>query len=55
MRCILNHFQKKIDNKYIIYQKPEIDEYDPLRAELDNFVNSILKKRKTHCRWYCSA
>ena len=34
------------DNKYIIYEKPKIDEYDPLRAELDNFVNSILKKEK---------
>ena len=39
-------FPEKNDNKYIIYEKPEIDEYDPLRAELDNFVNSILKKEK---------
>ena len=39
-------FQEENDNKYIIYEKPEIDEYDPLRAELDNFVNSILKKEK---------
>ena len=39
-------FLEKNDNKYIIYEKPEIDEYDPLRAELDNFVNSILKKEK---------
>ena len=39
-------FHEENDNKYIIYEKPEIDEYDPLRAELDNFVNSILKKEK---------
>ena len=39
-------FPEKNDNKYIIYEKPEIDEYDPLRAELENFVNSILKKEK---------
>ena len=39
-------FPEKNDNKYIIYEKPEIDEYDPLRAELDNFVNSVLKKEK---------
>ena len=39
-------FPEKNDNKYIIYEKPEIGEYDPLRAELDNFVNSILKKEK---------
>ena len=39
-------FPEKNDNKYIIYEKPEIDKYDPLRAELDNFVNSILKKEK---------
>ena len=39
-------FLEKNDNKYIIYEKPEINEYDPLRAELDNFVNSILKKEK---------
>ena len=39
-------FLEKNDNKYIIYEKPEIDEYDPLRSELDNFVNSILKKEK---------
>ena len=39
-------FPEKNDNKYIIYEKPEIDECDPLRAELDNFVNSILKKEK---------
>ena len=36
-------FSEKNDNKYIIYDKPEIEEYDPLRAELDNFVNSVLK------------
>ena len=36
-------FPEKNDNKHIIYEKPEIDEYDPLRAELDNFVKSILK------------
>ena len=39
-------FPEENDNRYIIYEKPEIDEYDPLRAELDNFVNSILKKEK---------
>jgi len=39
-------FLEKNDNKYIIYEKPEVNEYDPLRAELDNFVNSILKKEK---------
>ena len=39
-------FLEKNDNKYIIYEKPEINKYDPLRAELDNFVNSILKKEK---------
>ena len=39
-------FPEKNNNKYIIYEKPEIDEYDPLRSELDNFVNSILKKEK---------
>ena len=39
-------FPEKNDNKYIIYEKPEVNEYDPLRAELDNFVNSILKKEK---------
>jgi len=39
-------FLEKNDNKYIIYEKPEIDETDPLRAELDNFINSILKKEK---------
>ena len=39
-------FSEKNNNKYIIYEKPEIDEYDPLRAELDNFVNSILKKEE---------
>ena len=39
-------FLEKNNNKYIIYEKPEINEYDPLRAELDNFVNSILKKEK---------
>ena len=39
-------FPEKNDNKYIIYEKPEIDEYDPLRAELENFVNSILKKEE---------
>jgi len=39
-------FLEKNDNKYIVYEKPEINKYDPLRAELDNFVNSILKKEK---------
>ena len=39
-------FPGKDDDKYIIYEKPEIDEDDSLRAELDNFVNSILNKEK---------
>ena len=39
-------FPGKDDDKYIIYEKPEIDEYDSLRAELDNFVNSVLKIEK---------
>tara|TARA_B100001564_G_C20664251_1_gene682983 strand:- start:906 stop:1898 length:993 start_codon:yes stop_codon:yes gene_type:complete len=42
----IEQFPEKNDNKYIIYEKPGIDEYDPLRAELDNFVNSILKNEK---------
>ena len=34
-----------IDNekKYIVYEKPKIKNYDSLREELNNFVNSILK------------
>ena len=34
-----------IDNekKYIVYGKPKIKNYDSLREELNNFVNSILK------------
>ena len=34
------------NDKYIVYEKPKIDDYDPLRAELDNFVNSTLKIEK---------
>ena len=33
-----------VDNekKYIVYEKPKIKNYDSLREELNNFVNSIL-------------
>ena len=31
------------EKKYIVYEKPKIKNYDSLREELNNFVNSILK------------
>ena len=33
-------------DKFITYEKPIVEDYDPLRMELDNFVNSILKIEK---------
>ena len=33
-------------DKFITYEKPSVEDYDPLRMELDNFVNSILKIEK---------
>ena len=30
------------EKKYIVYEKPKIKNYDSLREELNNFVNSIL-------------
>ena len=33
-------------DKFITYEKPLVEGYDPLRMELDNFVNSILKIEK---------
>ena len=36
-------FPGENEKKYIVYEKPKIKNYDSLRAELDNFVNSILE------------
>jgi len=43
---IAESFSHKNKDKFITYEKPPVEDYDPLRMELDNFVNSILKIEK---------
>ena len=43
---IAESFSHKNKDNFITYEKPPVEDYDPLRMELDNFVNSILKIEK---------
>jgi hypothetical protein len=35
-------------NKQIIYEKPPVNSFDPLRMELSNFIDSIKGKNETY-------